>query len=72
MSHELKQRVYQQFARIGKALASPVRLELLDLLQQGERSVEDLAREAELSLANTSQHLQVLLAARLVESRRAA
>ncbi len=72
MSHELKQRVYEQFARLGKALASPVRLELLDLLQQGERSVEDLAREAELPIANTSQHLQVLHAARLVESRRAA
>lgn len=72
MSHELKQRIYEQFARLGKALASPVRLELLDLLQQGERSVEDLAREACLSIANTSQHLQVLHAARLVESRRAA
>jgi rhodanese-related sulfurtransferase len=72
MSHELKQRIYEQFARIGKALASPARLELLDLLQQGERSVEELAREAELSIANTSQHLQVLHAARLVDSRRAA
>jgi rhodanese-related sulfurtransferase len=72
MSHDLKQRIYQQFARLGKALASPVRLELLDLLQQGERSVEDLAREAQLPIANTSQHLQVLHTARLVESRRAA
>jgi rhodanese-related sulfurtransferase len=72
MSHELKQRIYEQFARIGKTLASPARLELLDLLQQGERSVEELAREAELSIANTSQHLQVLSAARLVDSRRAA
>ena len=72
MSHELKQRIYEQFARIGKALASPVRLELLDLLQQGERSVEDLAREAELPIANASQHLQLLHAARLVDSRRAA
>jgi rhodanese-related sulfurtransferase len=72
MSHELKQRIYEQFARIGKALASPVRLELLDLLEQGERSVEDLAREAELPIANASQHLQVLHAARLVDSRRVA
>jgi rhodanese-related sulfurtransferase len=72
MSHELKQRIYEQFARIGKALGSPARLELLDLLSQGERSVEELAREAELSIANTSQHLQVLHAARLVDSRRAA
>jgi len=72
MSHDLKQRIYEQFARLGKALASPVRLELLDLLQQGERSVEDLAREAEIPIANASQHLQALHAARLVDSRRAA
>ena len=65
-----KQRIYEQFARIGKALASPVRLELLDLLVQGERSVEALATANQLSLANASQHLQVLASARLVESRR--
>ena len=70
MSHVAKQRIYHQFARLGKALASPSRLELLDLLAQGERSVEAVAREAELSIANASQHLQVLHAARLVESRR--
>ncbi len=70
MSHATKQRIYEQFARLGKALASPGRLELLDLLGQGERSVEMLAREAELSIANASQHLQVLYAARLVDSRR--
>jgi rhodanese-related sulfurtransferase len=70
MSHEAKQRIYEQFARIGKALASPSRLELLDLLAQGERSVDALARESELSVANASQHLQALYAARLVESRR--
>jgi rhodanese-related sulfurtransferase len=70
MSHAAKQRVYEQFARIGKALASPSRLELLDLLSQGERSVDALAREAELSVANASQHLQALYAARIVESRR--
>ena len=44
MSHAAKQRIYEQFARIGKALASPSRLELLDLLAQGERSVDGLAR----------------------------
>lgn len=70
MSHAAKQRIYEQFARIGKALASPSRLELLDLLGQGERSVEMLARACELSVANASQHLQLLYAARLVESRR--
>jgi rhodanese-related sulfurtransferase len=70
MSHAAKQRIYGQFARLGKALASPSRLELLDLLGQGERSVEVLARGCELSVANASQHLQALYAARLVESRR--
>src|SRR6266545_3262092 len=70
MSHAAKQRIYEQFARVGKALASPSRLELLDLLAQGERSVDALAREAELSVANASQHLQQLYAARLVDSRR--
>jgi rhodanese-related sulfurtransferase len=70
MSHAAKQRIYEQFARIGKALASPSRLELLDLLAQGERSVDALAREADLSVANASQHLQALHAARLVATRR--
>lgn len=68
--HAAKQRIYEQFARLGKALAAPARLELLDLLMQGERPVDALAHEAQLSVANTSQHLQVLYAARLVESRR--
>lgn len=54
-------------AVLGKALANPHRLELLDLLGQGERSVEELAREAALSVANASAHLQVLRRARLVE-----
>lgn len=61
-----KDRLYGQFARLGSALASPRRLELLDLLAQGERSVEELAQEAELSIGNTSQHLQVLREAQLV------
>lgn len=63
-----KDRLYAEFASIGKALANPHRLELGDLLTQGERSVEELAREANLSLANTSAHLQVLRRARLVEA----
>ena len=66
----LKKAVYEQLARIGKAVASPPRLELLDLLCQGPRTVEVLAREAGLSVANTSQHLQTLHSARLVEARR--
>jgi rhodanese-related sulfurtransferase len=69
-THAAKQRIYEQFARISKALAAPARLELLDLLSQGERSVDALARATALSVANASQHLQVLAAARLIESRR--
>ncbi len=64
----LKKAVYEQLSRIGKAVASPPRLELLDLLCQGPRTVEALAREAGLSVANTSQHLQILHAARLVDA----
>lgn len=69
MSHRpFKDRLYAEFASIGKALASRHRLELLDLLGQGERSVDELAQEIDQSLANTSAHLQVLRQARLVES----
>ena len=60
--------IYDQFARIGKAVSSPKRLELLDLICQGEHTVETLAKETGLTLANASQHLQVLRAARLVEA----
>jgi rhodanese-related sulfurtransferase/DNA-binding transcriptional ArsR family regulator len=67
---EFKDRVYEELGRIAKAIDSPRRLELIDLLAQGERSVEDLASEAGLSIANTSQHLQVLRRARLVETRK--
>ena len=63
-----KDRVYEQLGRIGKAVASPQRLELLDLLSQGPRTVENLAREVHLTVANTSRHLQVLRAARLIEA----
>jgi rhodanese-related sulfurtransferase len=68
MSREFKDRLYAEFAVVGKALANPHRLELLDVLGQGERSVEELARETELSLTNASAHLQVLRRARLVEA----
>ena len=62
--------LYEQFARVGKALGSPRRLELLDLLAQGERSVEDLAGQAQLGLTSCSAHLQVLHNARLVVTRK--
>ena len=69
MSHRpFKDRLYAEFATIGKALASAHRLELLDLLGQGERSVDELAQEIGQTLANTSAHLQVLRQARLVEA----
>jgi rhodanese-related sulfurtransferase len=63
-----KDAIYEQFARIGKAVSSPRRLELLDLLCQGPRTVEALANESGLTIANASQHLQVLRAGRLVEA----
>ncbi len=65
-----KDSIYEQFARIGKAVSSPKRLELLDLLCQGQKSVESLAKETGLTIANASQHLQVLRAARLVDAER--
>ena len=65
-----KDRLYGQLARLGKALASPHRLEILELLAQGERTVDSLATEMGLSLANTSQHLQALRQAALVEGRK--
>lgn len=67
---EFKDRLFEQFARIGKALSSPKRLEIVDLLAQGERNVEEIARETSLPVASASQHLQVLKGARMVESRR--
>jgi rhodanese-related sulfurtransferase/predicted transcriptional regulator len=65
-----KDELYGEFARIGQALASAKRLEMLDLLAQREWPVDDLAREMTLTIANASQHLQVLLDSRLVEVRR--
>ena len=63
-----KDAIYEQFAHIGKAVSSPKRLELLDLLCQGERTVDVLAAETGMAVANASRHLQVLRAARLVEA----
>ncbi len=70
-NRRFKTAIYEQFARIGKAIANPSRLELLDLLCQGPRTVEALAKEAGLGLANTSQHLKALRQARLVEAEKA-
>jgi rhodanese-related sulfurtransferase len=63
-----KDAIYEQFARVGKAISAPKRLEMLDLLCQSPRSVEALAEQAGISVANASQHLQVLRAARLVDA----
>jgi rhodanese-related sulfurtransferase/DNA-binding transcriptional ArsR family regulator len=71
MAHrELKDPLYAQFALIGQAVASPVRLELLDLLAQGEKTVESLAEQSTAGIKNVSAHLRVLRQARLVETRR--
>jgi rhodanese-related sulfurtransferase/DNA-binding transcriptional ArsR family regulator len=68
---EAKDRLYEQFARTAKALAHPRRIELLELVAQGEVSVEVLAERSSMSVTNASAHLQVLRRARLVETRRA-
>lgn len=65
-----KDALYTQFARIGQAVSSPKRLELLDLLGQGEKTVEQLAEQTATALKNTSAHLRALRQARLVETRR--
>jgi len=65
-----KMALYEQLARVGKALANPARLELLDLLAQGERSVEELAETAGMKVSNTSAQLRALAGAGLVASRR--
>jgi len=69
---QLKNRLFSIWAEVGKALSSPRRLELLDLIAQGERTVEELANESGLTINNTSSHLSVLKAARLIERRKAA
>ena len=66
----VKEALYEQFARIGKVLGNPGRLELLHLLGQGERGVESLAAACGLGLTTASAHLQILRQARLVETRK--
>lgn len=70
-SASLKTAIYEQIARVGQATASPNRLELLDLLAQGARTVEALAHQTGHSVATTSHHLQVLRRAHLVEAHKA-
>lgn len=65
-----KRAVYEQLARIGKALSSPARLELLELIAQGEPTVETLAQLTGMTAANTSQHLQHLRRAGLIDARK--
>jgi rhodanese-related sulfurtransferase len=67
---EAKDRLYEAFARTAKAVASPKRVELLELLAQSEHAVEALARATGMSVTNTSAHLQVLRHAQLVETRK--
>lgn len=70
MSRALKDLLYEQVARVGKALSSPKRLEMLELLAQGEKTVEVLANEAAIDIKLASAHLRVLKESRLVEARR--
>ncbi|MDE2093694.1 MAG: ArsR family transcriptional regulator [Burkholderiales bacterium] len=67
---QIKSYLYEQVARIGKALASPKRLELIELLCQGEKTVEALAAQAEISVKLASAHLKELRMARLVQTRK--
>ncbi len=67
---EFKDRVYGELARITKSMANPHRLEIIELLAQGEFSVEQIADQTNVSVANASQHLQVLKVAQLVEINR--
>ena len=66
-----KQQLFEQLARVAQAFASGTRLEILDFLAQGQRSVDELAQAAGLSVANTSKHLQQLKAVGLVDAQRA-
>ena len=69
-ARQTKDLLYQHVAQIGKAVSSPKRLELLEILAQGEKTVDALAADANLSIKLASAHLKVLKAARLVEARR--
>lgn len=70
MKRQIKDALYEQFARTTKALSSPKRIEILDLLNQGEKTVETLAEQANLGIKNASAQLKELKSALLVDSRR--
>jgi rhodanese-related sulfurtransferase len=70
VGREFKDQLHEQFARIGKAFSSPRRLEILDLLAQGEKPVEVIAEQTALTIKNASAHLRELRSARLVETRK--
>ncbi|RME35942.1 MAG: ArsR family transcriptional regulator, partial [Deltaproteobacteria bacterium] len=69
-SRAFKDQAYGAMARLVKALANPIRLEMIDLLRNGEKSVEEIARATGTSVANASQHLQILKKLNLVHSRK--
>ncbi len=67
---EFKDLTFQQFSNIATAFASPKRLELIDILSQGERDVDTLSTETNMNFANTSRHLQILKSSKIVVSRK--
>lgn len=67
---EFKDLTFQQFANIATAFASPKRLELIDILSQGERDVDTLSTETSMNFANTSRHLQILKNSKIVTNRK--
>lgn len=67
---EFKDLTFQQFANIATAFSSPKRLEIIDILSQGERDVETLTKETNMNFANTSRHLQILKSANLIKARK--
>ena len=69
-SREFKDLIFQQFANVATAFSSPKRLEIIDLLIQGEKDVDTLTKQISANFANTSRHLQILKNARLVDTRR--
>jgi rhodanese-related sulfurtransferase/DNA-binding transcriptional ArsR family regulator len=66
----IKEQVYQELSRVTHAISNPKRMELIDVLSQKDYSVEELSKEIAMSIASTSQHLQVLKSAKLVETQR--
>ncbi|MFA7494318.1 MAG: metalloregulator ArsR/SmtB family transcription factor [Proteiniphilum sp.] len=65
---EIKDKIYEELSLVAGAIANPKRMEILDILAQGSFSVETIASQSEMSVANTSKHLQVLKNARLVST----